>query len=156
MKVVRSQHGLAYSIGSEFAAGKFQGAFMIVLQTKNASANEAIKLILAQMREIQAHPVSDAEIGSAKKFLIGSFPLKLDRQSSIVGFMLQTEIYGLGLDYADRYPKIIAAISKDDVQKVAREYLHPDALDLVAVANQSEAKIDLARLAPPRQSAANP
>ncbi len=155
MKVVRSQHGLAYSIGSAFDAGKFQGAFTVVLQTKNASANEALKLILAQMREIQAHPVSDVEMESAKKFLIGSFPLKLDRQSSIVGFMLQTEIYGLGLDYADRYPKIIAAISKDDVQKVARAYLHPDALDLVAVANQSEAKIDLAKFAPPRQSASN-
>lgn len=154
MKVVRSQHGLAYSIGSEFAAGKFQGAFVIVLQTKNSSANEALKLILAQMREIQQSPVSDAELASAKKFLIGSFPLKLDRQSSIVGFMLQTEIYGLGLDYADRYPKIIAAVSKDDVQKVAREYLHPDALDLVAVANQAQAKIDVAKLAPPAQSAA--
>jgi predicted Zn-dependent peptidase len=48
------------------------------------------------------------------------------------------------LDYADKYPKIVSAISKDDVQKVAREYLHPDAFILVAVANQSEAAIKLA------------
>lgn len=154
MKVVRSRHGLAYSIGSAFAAHKYQGAFLVVLQTKNASANEALKLILAQMREIQESPVSDAEMASAKKYLVGSFPLKLDRQSSIVGFMLDTEIYNLGLDYADRYPKLIDAVSKDDVRKVAREYLHPDALDLVAVANQAEAKIDVAKLQPPDKSAA--
>jgi zinc protease len=155
MKVVRSQHGLAYSIGSAFAAHKYQGAFLVVLQTKNSSANEALKLILAQMREIQESPVSDAEMASAKKYLVGSFPLKLDRQSSIVGFMLDTEIYNLGLDYADRYPKLIDAVTKSDVLKVAREYLHPDALDLVAVANQAEAKIDVAKLQPPAQSAAN-
>ncbi|HEY1849987.1 MAG TPA: pitrilysin family protein [Candidatus Binataceae bacterium] len=155
MKVVRSKAGLAYSIGSGFQAGKFPGAFVIALETKNASANEAIKLILQQLREIQESPVSAAELDSAKRYLIGSFPLKLDRQSEIVGFMLQTEIYGLGLDYAERYPKIISAISAADVQAVAQKYLHPDAIDLVAVANQAEAKISVAGLEPPKQAAAD-
>lgn len=146
MKVVRSKAGLAYGISSGFEAGKFPGAFTVVTQTKNRSSNEALRLILQQLREIQQHPVSDAEIASAKKYLIGSFPLKIDRQSSIASFMLQVEIYGLGLDYADRYPKLIGAVTKADVQRVAQKYLHPDAMLLVAVANQAEAKIDVAAL----------
>jgi len=154
MKVVRSKAGLAYGIASGFQAGKFPGAFIIELQTKNASANEAIKLILQQLREIQQSPVSAAELDSAKRYLIGSFPLKLDRQSQIVGFMLETELYGLGLDYAERYPKIITAITTDEVQAVAKKYLHPDALDFVAVANQSEAKISIAGAEPDQQTAA--
>jgi zinc protease len=154
MKVVRSKAGLAYSIGSGFQAGKFPGAFVIALETKNASANEAIKLILQQLQEIQQSPVSAAELDSAKRYLIGSFPLKLDRQSEILGFMLQTEIYGLGLDYAERYPKIISAITAADVQAVAQKYLHPNAIDLVAVANQSEAKISVASIEPPKQASA--
>jgi zinc protease len=94
---------------------------------------------------------------SAKKYLIGSFPLKLDRQSEIVSFMLETELYGLGTDYADHYPQLIGAVTKADVQKVAQQYLHPDALNLVAVANQSEAKISVDALEPHKQaSAANP
>lgn len=149
MKVVRSKAGLAYGINSEFASGKFPGAFLISLQTKNASSNEALKLILQQMRQMQETPVTAAELESAKKYLIGSFPLKIDRQSEIVSFMLQVEIYGLGLDYADRYPKIIQAINIADVQKAAEQYLHPDALDLVAVGNQSIAKIDVAALQQP-------
>jgi len=154
MKVVRSKAGLAYSIGSVFQAGKFPGAFVVVLETKNASANEAIKLILEQLREIQQKPVSDTELTDAKRYLIGSFPLKLDRQSEIVSFMLETEIYGLGLDYADRYPKIIQAISAADVQAVAQKYLHPEALDLVAVANQADAKIAVASGEPQKQASA--
>jgi zinc protease len=155
MKVVRSKAGLAYGIDSQFAAGKFPGAFLISLQTKNASSNEALKLILQQMREMQETPVTAAELQSAKKFLIGSFPLKIDRQSEIVSFMLQVEIYGLGLDYADRYPRIIQAITVADVRKVAEQYLHPDALDLVAVADQAAAKINVAALQqPPPKSAA--
>ena len=50
----------------------------------------------------------------------------------------------IGAEFADKYPKIIGAITKDDVQKVAREYLHPDSFILVAVANQSEAALKLA------------
>jgi zinc protease len=148
MKVVRSKAGLAYSIDSAFTAGKFPGAFAVVLQTKNQSAQEALKLILAQVREIQSQPVLDKELGSAKKYLIGSFPLRLDRQSQIVSFMLQVELYGLGLDYAERYPKLIGQVTVLDVKQVAQKYLRPDALDLVAVANQSLAKINTAALTP--------
>jgi zinc protease len=148
MKEVRSKAGLAYSIDSAFTAGKFPGAFAVVLQTKNQSAQEALKLILAQLREIQNHPVSDRELASAKKYLIGSFPLRLDRQSQIVSFMLQVELYGLGLDYAERYPKLIGDVTRLDVKQTAQKYLRPDALDLVAVANQSVAKINTAALSP--------
>jgi zinc protease len=146
VKVVRSGHGLAYSIDSGFQPGKFQGAFTISLQTKNQSSNEAIDLILQQMREIQEKPVSDAELDSAKKFLIGSFPLGIERQSAIASFMVQVEFYGLGLDYADQYPKLIGSVTKDDVLAVAKKYLHPDSMIVVAVANQADAKIKTAQL----------
>jgi len=146
MKIVRSKNGLAYGISSGFDAGKFPGSFAVDTQTKNKSANEALELIIEQLRDMQEQPVSDAELASAKKYLIGSFPLKIDRQSSIASFMLQIEMYGLGLDYAERYPKLIGAVTKDDVQRVAKQYLHPDALDLVAVANQAEAAINVANL----------
>ena len=146
VKVVRSAHGLAYSVDSGFEPGKFQGAFIVSLQTKNQSSNEAIDLILQQLREIQEKPVSDAELDSAKKFLIGSFPLGLERQSAIASFMIQIEFYGLGLDYADQYPKLIGSVSKDEVLAVAKKYLHPDSMIVVAVANQADAKIKTAQL----------
>ncbi len=147
-KVVRSKAGLAYSIGSGFEAGLFPGSFTVDLQTKNKSANESIRLVLEQMREIREQPVSDAELESAKKFLVGSFPLKLDHLDAIASFMLQVEFYGLGLDYADRYPKLIESVSKEDVQRMANQFLHPDAALVVAAANQTEAAINLAGLEP--------
>ncbi|MGH7914096.1 MAG: M16 family metallopeptidase [Candidatus Binataceae bacterium] len=146
MKIVRSKNGLAYGISSGFDAGKFAGSFAVDTQTKNKSTNEALQLIVEQLRGMQEHPVSDAELASAKEYLIGSFPLKLDRQSSIASFMLQVELYGLGLDYAEHYPKLIEAVTKDDIQRVARKYLHPDALILVAVANQAKAAINVPKL----------
>ena len=60
--------------------------------------------------------------------------------------MLQVELYGLGLDYAERYPKLISAVTEIDIQRAAQKYLHPDALNLVAVANQSLAKMNTTAL----------
>lgn len=141
MRVVRTKAGLAYSVGSYFDTGLFPGSFQAVLQTKNQSASEAIRLVLQQLAEIRQKPVSDQELASAKKFLVGSFPLKLDRLDSIASFMLQVQYYGLGLDYAQRYPKLINAVTKQEVLRVAKKYLHPHAIDLVVVANQREAAI---------------
>ncbi len=149
MKVVRSEHGLAYSISSGFEPGKFQGSFEVSLQTKNESSNQAIDLIMQQIREIQEKPVSDAELDGAKKFLVGSFPLSLERQTAIASFMIQLEIYGLGMDYADKYPGLIQSVTKDDVLAVAKKYLHPDSVLVVAVADQTQAKIKSANLEKP-------
>lgn len=147
MKVVRTQHGLAYSIGSLFDARKFPGPFAVVLQTKNRSSNEAIKLVLEQLHEMRRSEVSPTEIASAKKYLIGSFPIKLDRQSAIAGFLLGIQLDHLGLNYADNYPKLIGAVTRQDVLQVARKYLHPDSILLVAVADQKEAAINTKMLA---------
>src|SRR6266851_3707749 len=143
MKEVRSKHGLAYSISSGFETGKFPGSFRVVLQTKNQSANQAIQMVLQQVHEIQDSPVSDDEIDGAKKFLVGSFPLKIDKQSSIASFLVQIEFYGLGLDYADKYPGLVNSVTKADVQRVPKQYLHPDAYLMVAASNLSEAKIEV-------------
>ncbi len=62
--------------------------------------------------------------------------------------MLQVELYGLGLDYPERYTKLIGDVSKDDVLSVAKKYLHPDAAILIVVANQQEAAIKTASLEP--------
>src|SRR5262249_24989749 len=98
MKTVRSKAGLAYPVWSIFDARKFPGPFVVVLQTKNQSANQAIKMVLQQMRQMQESPVSDPELDNARKFLVGSFPLKIDRQVQIADFMLEVELSGLGLD----------------------------------------------------------
>ena len=146
MKTVRSKAGLAYHVSSLFDARKFPGPFAVVLGTKNQSANDAIKMVLQQMRQMQESPVSDAELDNARKFLVGSFPLKIDRQGQKASFMLQLELYGLGLDYADRYPKLIESVTKEDVQDVAKKYLHPDNALLVIVADQHVAAINSAML----------
>jgi zinc protease len=135
---VRNKRGLAYDVQSFFDPGKYPGSFQIVLQTKNASAREAIALSLQQMERIQKEPVSEKELGGAQKYLIGSFPMRFDNQGKLANFLTQIEYYGLGLDYPEKYPSLIQAITQEEVLRVAKTYLHPDNYILVIVGNLKE------------------
>jgi len=59
---------------------------------------------------------------------------------------VQVEFYDLGLDYAEQYAKLIGSVTKDEVLAVAKKYLHPDSMIVVAVANQGEAKIKTSQM----------
>jgi zinc protease len=141
MDNIRDNKGLAYDVHSAFSAQKEPGAFSVSIQTKNESANEVIAETLKEIRRIQTEPVSDKELADAKAYFTGSFPLKMDTYAKIAGILTSIEIYNLGLDYPQKYPALINAVTGEDVQRVARKYLHPDSLVIVVVANLEKAKL---------------
>lgn len=140
MDNIRTQAGLAYSVDSFFAAGKSPGPFEIVMQTKNASIEDAIARARQQVERIRTDPVSDEELQEAKRYLTGSYPLRLDSNAKIADFIAQTWFYGLGLGYADVYIARVNGVTVDDVTRVARAYLHPEQfLDVVVTAAETPA-----------------
>ena len=136
---IRDNRGLAYDVHSYFSASKYSGNFQAGLQTKNESANTAIAEVIREMERMRTEPVSDKELADAKSYLTGSFPLRVDSNSKIAGFNLAVEYYGLGLDYIDRYPAIINAITKEDILNVAKKYLDPANYVLVVVGDMEKA-----------------
>lgn len=141
MKNIRDNQGLVYGIHSNFDASLYPGSFAVSLQTKNETANRAIEEVLKEIKRIREEPVSDQELEEARSYLIGSFPLRIDTNSKIASVLTSIEYYGLGLDYFDRYPKLIGSVTRADITRVAKRYLDPERYAIVVVAKQSEAKI---------------
>lgn len=135
MDSIRNERGLAYSVYSFFAAERSHGTFEFVMQTKNESAMEAIRIANDEIRRMREEPVSDQELNDAKDYLIGSFPLRLDTNRKVANFLAQVEYFKLGLDYPDRYPDLIRSVNGEDVLRVAKQYLHPEMLITVIVGN---------------------
>lgn len=135
MDSIRNERGLAYSVYSYFAAEKSHGAFEFIMQTKNETALEAIRIATEEMRRMREQPVAEQELSDAKDYLIGSFPLRFDTNRKVAGFLSQVEYFELGLDYPDRYADLIRKVTRDDVQRVAKQYLQPERLITVIVGN---------------------
>jgi zinc protease len=141
MDNIRDNRGLAYDVHSGFAAQKEPGAFQVTIQTKNESANEVIAETFKEIRRIQSEPVSDRELNDAKAYLTGSFALRMDTSAKVAGMLTSIEIFNLGLDYPSKYPVLINAVTREDIQRVAKKYLHPDNMLIVVVADQEKAKL---------------
>lgn len=137
MDSIRTQAGLVYGVYSAFGVTQARGGFQIVMQTKNQSVNEAIARARAEVDRIRIEPVSDGELDEAKRYLTGSYPLKMDSNGEIAQLLVEFSLFDLGFDYVDTYVRRINALTKEDIQRVAQEYLHPESFVEVIVGDQS-------------------
>jgi zinc protease len=141
MRSIREQRGWAYDVRSHFSARRLPGPFTVALQTQNETAGPAIEEVFRQIRRIREEGVTPEELEEAKGFLTGSFPLRIDTNQDVVGFLAAMELYGLGMDYPERYPEIIRAVTPEDILRVARNYLQPDGGILVMLADLEKVKL---------------
>ncbi len=96
-----------------------------------SNVEKAIESIRAEIRRIQDEPITDDEEADGKSSLTGILPLALETSGGVARTIQQIELYGLGLDYVDRYIDIVNGLSKAEVQEAARRYMSAD--DLVVV-----------------------
>lgn len=142
MDTIRERMGLSYDVYSVFNPYKESGMFEAGLETSNPNAQKAIAELLKQVRLLREKGATDEELDSAKSFLIGYFPRRMDTMKKIADLYSIIEYYGVGLDFPEKYPALIRAVTKEDVIRVARRYLYGDDYVMIVVAKQSEAKID--------------
>lgn len=141
MDSIRDKQGLAYGIMSQFDSRLLPGAFFVSLQTRTEVTNQAITGVLAEVKGIRDAPVTDQELNEAKSFIVGSFPLRVDSSAKLANVLAQVEFYNLGSDYFTNYPKAIEKVTKDDVLRVAKQYLDPQHYALVVVGSIAKAKV---------------
>lgn len=139
MAIIRDDMGLAYDVHSYFSTSQEPpGLFVVGVQTKNENTDIVIKAVLEQLGQIRDRGVSGSELADAKAYLTGSFPRRLESIGRISGFLTAVEFYGLGLDYANRFPDYINQVTKQDVRRVALKYLDVRDYVLVVVSGGSQ------------------
>ncbi|MFH0799550.1 MAG: pitrilysin family protein [Pseudomonadota bacterium] len=130
---LRDKMSLAYAVSSMHQEGIEPGYFAVYIGTDPAKEKKAIKGILEELKRICAEAVSEDEIDRSKQYLVGAYELDMQRSGTLAGLYAFNEVYGLDMGEIERYPARILAITRDDVLRVARRYIHPDAYTLAVV-----------------------
>ncbi len=128
---VRDAQGLAYHATSHAEAAHARMPWTIRAGVNPANVSKAVASGLAEARRLAEEPPSEEELRLTKQAMVGSLPLRLERNGGIAGMLLTIETYDLGLDYLARYPGIVEAVTPDDVQQAAARLIDPDAYTLV-------------------------
>ena len=130
---VREKRGLAYGVYSYLSPMDHAALFMGRVATENGTVAESLDIIRAEFARMRDFGVTAAELDDAKTYLTGSFPLRLDSNGKIAGLLVGIQLEDLGIDYIDRRNGYIETVTLDDVNRVARELLTPDDLQVVVV-----------------------
>ncbi|MFH1573156.1 MAG: pitrilysin family protein [Acidobacteriota bacterium] len=133
---VRSDEGLAYDAGSSFTAGVYyEGQFAASFQTKSATVAQAARIVLDEINRIRAEKVGAGELETVKNYAVEIFPRFFSSAAAVAGTFANDEFTGRDPGYWETYREKIRAVTVDDIQRVARVYLHPDRLVVLVVGN---------------------
>ena len=139
MKNIRSNEGLAYSVGSRFGAGAYYpGTFAGAFESKNATVALAIKIMRDEFKRMQDEPVTAEELDVAKKGFIEAFPGQFSSKDATLGLFVADEWTGRDPEYWQRYRDNIQKVTAADVQRVAKKYLDFDDMAVIVVGKWDE------------------
>ncbi|MEO6214341.1 MAG: pitrilysin family protein, partial [Vicinamibacterales bacterium] len=143
-RVLRSDRGLTYGAEADLHALKDSGDFVASTDTKSETTAETLRLIVDEIWRLQRQRVQQRELADAQAYLTGSFPLTIETPGAIAMQVLNAVFYGLDLEELQNYRDRVNAITPEDIQRVAQQYLHPDRLSIVLVGDSSVFGKDLA------------
>jgi zinc protease len=123
--IVREKYGLTYGINSAFLPLQDRGPFMINLLTRTASSEQALTLTRQITADFINKGVTAQELQTAKQSLIGSFPLRIMTNSSIVNYLTVIGFYHLPLDYLNTFTSRVNAVTLDQVNSALKQRLNP-------------------------------
>ncbi|HEU4797270.1 MAG TPA: insulinase family protein, partial [Pyrinomonadaceae bacterium] len=137
---LREDKGYTYGAYSGFGGSKFRGTWISSSEVRTDVTEGAMKEFMYELNRLRDEKVSAEELENAKRSIVGSFALSLEQPQALLQNIITQKLYNLPADYWDTYPQKVAAITADDVQRVAKQYLDLGRLQVVAVGDAAKAR----------------
>ncbi len=136
MQNLREDKGYTYGARSSVSTDKYVGSFTAYASVRNEVTDSSITEFLFEMKRIAAELVSDDDISLTKNSMNGTFARSLESPQTIASFALNTEVYDLDPNYYANYLNSLAAVTKADVQAVAKKFITPNNAYVLVVGNK--------------------
>ena len=136
---VREKAGLAYYASTSLNAWRESGSWEVSAGVNPDNVERAASLITSELRRFSSELVTQEELEENQNNYIGRMPISLESNSGVANSLLNLERFDLGLDYLQRYPSLIRAITREQVLEAARTHIDPDKLVIVSAGPRGKA-----------------
>jgi zinc protease len=143
---LREQHGYTYGARSQFTFRKAPGPFRIASGVRTDVTAPAVGEIFNELRGMIDKPLSETELRNAKEGLAQSLPGAFETSSDAVDNFANVFVYNLGLDYYTHYGEQVAAVTNAQALAMAKKYLVPSSMIVVAVGDRGKIEPELRKL----------
>lgn len=148
---IREEKGYSYGVGSGFSYGKGPGPFNAGGDVVSDKTAEALVEFMKELRGIHgARPIADEEMEMARDTLIQRLPAQFSSVQAVGSTITNLYLQDLPADYYENYAKAVRAVTKEDVLRVAKQYVDLDHLNIVIVGDRKsiEAPLKATGIAP--------
>jgi zinc protease len=128
---IRERQGMAYYVSSGLDANVIPGPLIVRAGVSPANVSRTIDAIDEELVKVRREGLTARELAESRQYLIGAMPRALETNFGIANFLQTGEFFGLGLDYDERLPDLLGAVTLDDVNAAARRVLDPDRATIV-------------------------
>jgi zinc protease len=132
---LREDKGYSYGASSGFAYMPAAGPWSASSAVQTQSTGPALREFMNELRGMH-QPLPADEVERAKNFLAMRYPAGFQSVAGIAGRLSEVVQYNLPADYFNRYVDNVLAVTKEDVERVARQYLDPDNVAIVVVGDR--------------------
>lgn len=151
-QTVRSDLGYAYSVGGRYSAGYVNpGVFFASTNTSSESTVEAAQAMLEVIEGMKTTPPTLDELALAKDSYLNSYVFRFDTKSEVLGRLLTYEYYGYPEDFLVQLQDGIAAVTAEDVLRVAQQYLRPEDAKILILGNSDDYTTPVSALGTPEE-----
>ena len=145
---LREEKGYTYGAGSNIDAQRFRGVWVASTNVRTEVTEPALTDLLDELRQAREVTIPAKEFADAKRSMIAAFALTLESPQALLNNAITRHRFNLPVDYWDKYPERINAITAADAQVIAKKYLDPSRLQIVAVGNSEGVARALRKLGP--------
>lgn len=130
---LRDKRSLAYSVSASTLEGVDPGYFAVFMATSPEKVPQALAGMRHELSVLHSIRVSEDELLRAKRYLIGSQQIGLQRNGARASTMALDACYGLGAEHHTRYAEEIESVTADEILEVSRRIIDFDREVVVSV-----------------------
>jgi predicted Zn-dependent peptidase len=145
---LREEKGYTYGVYSQFTALKYPGPWRAGGNMRSEVTEGAMTEFFKEFQRIREEPVPASEMDDCIRSVVAAFALSLEQPTTLLNYAITRKIYNFPADYWETYPAKISAVTAADVARVARKYVNPENMQVVAVGEASKIKAVLEKFGP--------
>jgi zinc protease len=127
-KELRQKRGLVASVQTWLERRRHAAILRGRLATRNEMVGQSLEVLRQEMQKMADGHLTQAELDNAQEYFIDSYPLASGSRSEAAARLLDLAMSGLGPGFIERRAHLIAAVTLDDLKRVAKSMLNPENL----------------------------
>jgi len=149
MTELRVKSGLSYNASSQLARYSQPGSAFISSFTETSTTVEALDVALGTLGRLRDSGLDADMLTSARNYVMGQFPPRLETAAQLAGQFAVLEAYGLDASYINNYGEDLAAVTPESVAAVIDAvYPKSDALVFVVLGDAEIIREQLTQYGP--------